>query len=101
MARSPHRPNPRTPQTKEPRMRLPPQVLDFLQDLFTSKDGVSFDIARVLWVVAILWFLGLATWDLVQNKTPFDALAYAGGMAALLFGGAAGVAVKGNQEPDA
>lgn len=82
-------------------MRLPPAILSFLQDLFTSKDGVSFDIARVLWVLAILWFFGLASYDLIANKTPFDALAYAGGAAALLFGGAAGVAVKGNQEPDA
>ena len=74
---------------------------DFLNDLFTSKDGRSFDIARVLWALSIIWFLGLATYSVVVNKALFDALAYGTGGAALLAGGGIGVGAKRKDEPDA
>lgn len=76
-------------------------ILSFLSDLFTSRDGVSFDIARVLWASSVIWFMGLATWAVIINSQPFDALAYGGGGAAILAGGGLGVGAKRKDEPDA
>lgn len=76
-------------------------LTSFLNDLFTTRDGVSFDVGRVLWALSMVWFLGLAGWSVIFNHIPFDALAYGGGAAGLLAGGGIGIGAKRKDEPDA
>lgn len=78
-------------------MKLP----SWLNDILTSRDGVSFDVIRVGMVVSGATLLGLAAWDVVVNKTPFNALTFGSGVAALFAGGGVGIGAKAKDEPDA
>lgn len=66
----------------------------FLTDLFTTHDGVSWDLGRVLWAVACLQFTALGAWAIIHNHQPFDAVAMGTGGAAILAGGGIGLAAK-------
>lgn len=78
-------------------MKLP----SWLTDILTSRNGVSFDVIRVGMVVSGATLLGLAVWDVVVNKTPFNALTFGSGVAALFAGGGVGIGAKAKDEPDA
>lgn len=74
---------------------------DFLNDLVTSRDGKSFDPIRVGMIVSGVSLIGLAGYDVVINKQPFDPLSFGSGTAALLAGGGVGIGAKRKDEPDA
>jgi hypothetical protein len=73
--------------------------MDFFKHMVTGIDNQTVDVARVLWIIGALSFLGLSAYE-VQKTGTFDmanfALAYSG----LLAGGAAGVRIKAITEPD-
>jgi len=70
----------------------------FLQHLFTGADNQTFDIARVLWAIGVLSFIGFAGWHVAQNHQ-FDPVGYGAGLGAVLAAGGAGVGFKGKTEP--
>jgi hypothetical protein len=74
--------------------------MEWLKNLVTGLDNNTVDVARVLWIVGVLSFLGFAGMD-VYKSGHFDmanfSLAYGG----LLAAGAAGVKIKESCEPPA
>lgn len=76
-------------------------IQSFLNDLVTTRDGVSFDPIRVGGIVTGVVFLSLATFHVVVLRQPFDALNFGSGAAALFAGMGAGIGLKRNDEPDA
>jgi hypothetical protein len=73
--------------------------MDFFKHIITGVDNHTVDVARVLWIIGALSFLGLSAYDIYKSGH-FDmanfALAYTG----LLTGGAASVRIKAITEPD-
>jgi ABC-type uncharacterized transport system permease subunit len=72
--------------------------MNWLKHIITDADNQTVDIARVLWIVGVLVFLGLTSYEGCKsghfNMGDF-ALAYSG----LLTAGAAGVKIKASTEP--
>jgi hypothetical protein len=73
--------------------------MDFFKHMVTGIDNQTVDVARVLWIIGALSFLGFAGYQVYKSGS-FDmanfALAYTG----LLSGGAASVRIKAITEPD-
>jgi hypothetical protein len=78
-------------------VKLPSWALD----LVTTRDGVSWDPIRLLLILFGVTMIGLAGWDVVANKTPFNVLEFGSGAAALMAGAGIGVGAKRKDEPDA
>lgn len=68
------------------------------QDLFTGADNETFDVARILWTLCVVALIAFTAYSLYRGDR-FDVASFAGGCAALLFGGGAGVWVKRETEP--
>ena len=66
------------------------KINKFLNDLFTETDNHTFDLAKVLALLAIINGLGLATYEVVWKGTVFNFQDYGIGCG-LLFGGLAAV----------
>jgi hypothetical protein len=45
-------------------------MMKLLKDCFTTADGESFDIGRVLWPQGVLVYLALAVYSVVGQATP-------------------------------
>jgi len=75
-------------------------ILQYLKHMITGMDNQTVDVARVLWIVGVVAFLGFTGCEVYKsghfNMTDFS-LAYS----ALLAGGAAGVKIKETCEPPA
>lgn len=69
-----------------------------LRHLFTGKDGVTFDLGRVLWCKMALAYVGLSAWHLTHGG-PFDPMTWAGGAGAILAAGGGALALKASTEP--
>lgn len=76
-------------------------VADFLNDLVTTRDGVSFDPIRIGVIIGGAALIGLGGWDVIVNKATFNALEFGGGLAAIYAGGGFGIGAKRKDEPDA
>jgi uncharacterized membrane protein len=68
-------------------------IRQLFKQWFTGKDNESYEIMRALTALAVLAMLFYIGWRLIVQHE-FDPLAAATGLAALLFGGGAGTAVK-------
>lgn len=71
----------------------------FLRDLFTGKDGVTFDLGRVLWATVAAGFMALSGWAAWRGGA-FDPIAWAAGAGAILAAGGAALGLKSHTEPD-
>lgn len=65
----------------------------FFKHLFTGKDNQTFDIARVLWAIGVVAFIGCAVYH-TYFKGEFDASSYGLGFGSVLAGGGAGIGIK-------
>jgi hypothetical protein len=72
--------------------------MNFIKQLITGVDNRTVDVARVLWVVGVIAFLGLTGFQ-VYKTGAFDMVNYAMAYSGLLAGGAAGVKIKASTEP--
>lgn len=70
-----------------------------IQDLVTGKDGVSYDVGRVLWIIGVLAFIALSVYGMYRGGA-FDALNWGTGYGAILGGGGAGIGMKSKTEPE-
>ncbi|MFN3582792.1 hypothetical protein [Phenylobacterium sp.] len=75
-------------------------LLTILKHVTTTRDGESYDVVRVGMILSGAALIFLAGWDVVAHRASFDPLAFGGGVAAILFGGGAGIAAKRKDEPD-
>lgn len=76
-------------------------IKTFLNDLVTTRDGVSFDPIRVGAMLTGAVFLFLAIYHVVVLHQAFDPMSFGGGAAALFTGMGAGIGLKAKDEPDA
>jgi hypothetical protein len=76
-------------------MKLP----EMLIQTFTGKDNKTIDIARILWALGCISFLGCAFYALYKGQN-WDAVAFGTGFAALLAGGGAAIGLKKGTEPN-
>ena len=72
--------------------------MTFFKQIITGIDNSTVDVARVLWIVGVVAFLGLTGFQ-VYKTGAFDMVNYALAYSALLAGGAAGVKIKASTEP--
>ena len=72
--------------------------MNFIKQLITGIDNQTVDVARVLWVVGVIAFLGLTGFQ-VYKTGAFDMVNYSMAYSGLLAGGAAGVKIKASTEP--
>lgn len=73
-------------------------IMKFCKDCITGIDGQSYDIGRVLWVLAFLVGIGLEIVS-VWTRRYFDLQAYGLGVGALLVAGGAALNLKSKTEP--
>lgn len=69
-----------------------------IKDFFTGVDGESYDIARFLWFLSVIVFLGATIYALYKGGT-WDAVAYGTGLGLVLAAGGAAIGMKANTEP--
>lgn len=74
--------------------------MSWFKNIITGIDNSTVDVARVLWIVGILSFLGFAGYQVYKSGS-FDMVNYALAYSGLLAGGAAGVKIKASTEPAA
>lgn len=74
--------------------------MNFIKQIITGIDNSTADVARVLWIVGVLSFLGFAGYQVYKSGS-FDMVNYALAYSGLLAGGAAGVKIKASTEPQA
>jgi hypothetical protein len=70
-----------------------------VSDCLTGKDGESYDVGRVLWIIGVLAFIGLSIYGLYRGGA-FDPLNWGTGYGAILGGGGAGIGMKSKTEPE-
>ncbi|MGE3622959.1 MAG: amino acid ABC transporter substrate-binding protein [Bdellovibrionales bacterium] len=70
----------------------------FIKHCLTGRDNETFDIARVLWALGALAFIGFMGWSLTHAGT-FDPAAYGTGFALVMGGGGGSVWAKSRSEP--
>ena len=75
-------------------------ILKFINDILTGIDGESYDVGRLLWVLAFVIGMGLEIYSVITG-TKFDLQAYGVGVGALLLTGGAALGLKSGTEPGA
>lgn len=74
--------------------------MNWIKHIITGADNQTVDVARVLWIVGVLAFLGFAGYE-VYKSGHFDMTNFALSYSGLLTAGAAGVKIKESTEPTA
>lgn len=72
---------------------------EFTKQIFTGKDKSTYDVGRVLWVLGVLVYLGLAILASIQMQ-PWHPMEFGTGLSAILAGGGIGIGVKSHTEPE-
>jgi len=72
-------------------------VKNLLKDMVTERDGVSFDIGRVSWLLGVLFYFAACGFATVVTKT-FSPIEFSTGFAAIMTAGAAAVRIKIDSE---
>lgn len=74
--------------------------MTFLKDIFTSKDGESFNFAKVIGVIILVLFVLGSFYSYVVKGSPFDPVTWGGVMTGIY--GAINAAVRATHvtEPD-
>lgn len=70
-----------------------------IKDLFTSLDGESFDIGRVLWAFGVITFLCLSAYTVIWQGKAFAMQDFGIGIGATLAAGGAALGFKAKTEP--
>lgn len=70
----------------------------FIKDIVTERDGESFDIARFLWVLGTLIFLGLVIYTTIMVPASFSMMNFGIAFGGILTGGGAAIKIKETTE---
>ena len=73
-------------------------IKDVVKDSFTTADGISWDLGRILWFQGTLVFYGLSIWALSTGQA-FNPVEWGTGFGLVLAGGGAALAFKHGTEP--
>jgi hypothetical protein len=68
-------------------------MLKFIKDLLTENDSTTYCIARVAFAIALLGFMGNATYQLYSTHV-LDLANFATGISTILASGGASIALK-------
>lgn len=68
-------------------MWKPSVVEKFFRDVTTEKDGESFDVKRILWIVGVFSYLLFSGYGVIANKMEFDMEHFGAGLALVLAAG--------------
>ena len=74
--------------------------MKLLTDLFTGRDGFTFDLGRVLWMKFAVAYVSLSVWHLLHGGT-FEPVTWAAGAGGILAAGGGALALKSGTEPNA
>jgi hypothetical protein len=74
--------------------------MNWLKHIITGADNQTVDVARVLWIVGVLYFIGCTGYEVFKSGH-FDMANFALSYSGLLTAGAAGVKIKESTEPPA
>jgi hypothetical protein len=77
---------------------LPAFIKKLVKDIVTETNGEDFDVARVLWILGALVFLGLAVVAVVHNHQVLDFMNFGAGLAAVLAGGGVAVGARSKEQ---
>jgi hypothetical protein len=69
----------------------------FIKDCFTTHNGETWDVGRILWAMSVLTFLGCAIFAIAMGQT-WDAVSFGTGAGLVLAGGGAALGFKVNTE---
>ena len=72
----------------------------FFRHLFTSSDNKTYDLGCILWAQMGIAFVAVSGWAYSSGHASFDPVAWGGGAAAILAGGAGGLKLKQSTEPN-
>ena len=72
--------------------------MKFITDCFTTSDGTTWDIGRVLWVITVITFLCCAVYAISKGQI-WDSVGFGTGAGLVLAGGGAALGFKGSTEP--
>lgn len=72
----------------------------FFTHLFTGRDGISYDIGRVLWALGVVSLVGFEGFAVILHSQQFDSMNFATGFSAILAAGGAALGFKASTEPD-
>ena len=73
----------------------------FFRHLFASSDNKTYDLGCILWAQMGIAFVAVSGWAYGSGHASFDPVAWGGGAAAILAGGAGGLKLKQSTEPGA
>ncbi len=68
------------------------------KDWLTGIDGQTYDMARFLWALTVLVFLGCALYAIYKGQA-WDAVQYGTGAGLVLAGGGVAIGMKAKTEP--
>ena len=71
-----------------------------VKDISTEKDGISFDITKVLWSIGTIIFFGLTIYTVILTPGSFNYVNWGIAFGGILAGGSAGVKIKESTEQD-
>lgn len=71
-----------------------------IKDIFTEKDGVSFDPARLLWILGTFIFFGLTIYTTILAPANFNMINFGIAFGGILAGGGASIKIKETTEQD-
>ena len=71
--------------------------MKFIKDCFTTSDGVTWDIGRVLWALTVLTFLCCAVYAIYKGQL-WDAVSFGTGAGLCLAGGGVALGMKAKTE---
>jgi hypothetical protein len=69
-----------------------------IKDIVTEKDGISFDPARILWVMGTLLFFGLVIYTTILLPSSFNMINFGMAFGGILAGGGASIKIKETTE---
>lgn len=69
----------------------------FIKDIITDITGNDYDVAKLLWIIGVISFIGYAGFHMWINKN-FDPMAYGTGLGAALAGGGFSVAQRNKEQ---
>lgn len=74
------------------------QIKKMCKDSITTSDGVTYDVGRILWIIAVMAGIGYAGVDLLILHNKFDITQYGIGVGSLLAAGGGALMLKKDTE---